>query len=222
MKEKSSLFIRIAKGLTFVVCILFFACANEEFITNDLSAKGVTFGDNEKLTVEAARTWFAENSQSVKGINPSDNTVKFSVWPSWNNAKEWKKGKIEVVEAPLSTRNSIVFYDQKTSKNTDWKKDYKKIRNVGRMVFLKDLETGKTRNFVMIIVGSYEYLMKKNNKLSKNIYLYREPEFDGDIFFYTPDGSFINGWKYKKGKITHTISPVKNQSSLPFSSRVTE
>lgn len=223
MKEKRSLFIRFVIGVSCIVCILLYACANEEFISNDLPTNGVTFGKNDVLTKDAAKTWFSENSLPVCEMRASDNSQGFLVRPSWNNAKEWKKGKYEVVEASLITQTSIIFYDDETSKNANWKNDSKKIKNVGRMVFLTDLETGKTRNFIMIIVGSYEYLMKKDNKLSKNNYLYREPKFDGNILFYKPDGGFINGWKYENGKITRILTPCENENNtIPVLTRSTQ
>jgi hypothetical protein len=222
MKEKRSLFVRFVIGVSCVVCIMLNACANEEFISNDLPTNGVTFGKNDVLTIEAAKTWFSDNNLPVCEMRASDNTQGILVRPSWNHAKEWKNRKYEVVETALITQTSIIFYDEETKNNIDWEKDFKKVKNVGRMVFLTDLETGKTRNFIMIIIGNYKYLMKKDNKLSKNNYLFREPKFDGRILFYEPDGGFINGWEYKNGKITHTISPAdNNESSLPVLTRST-
>jgi hypothetical protein len=93
MKRKRSLFIRFVLGVTFVVFLLLYACVNEEFISNDLPSNGVAFGKNSVLTLDAAKAWFSENSLPVCEMRASDNTQGFLLRPSWNHAKEWKKGK---------------------------------------------------------------------------------------------------------------------------------
>lgn len=73
------------------------------------------------------------------------------------------------------------------------------IRNTAKIVVEKDKLTGRIRSFVMIFIGSYDYL-KKTKSMGKNTYLYRQPDFDGSVLFYEINGTFINGWKYEKGK----------------------
>ena len=34
-----------------------------------------------------------------------------------------------------------------------------------------------------------------------NSYLYRTPDFDGSVLYYKPDGTLVNGWQYKSGKL---------------------
>ena len=80
-----------------------------------------------------------------------------------------------------------------------------KIRNISRMVIIKNLETGEIINFVMHIVGTYDYLMKAKH-FEDNSYLYRAPDLSGSVYFYEPEGGLVNGWQYKDGKIVATIS----------------
>lgn len=80
------------------------------------------------------------------------------------------------------------------------------IRNTAKIVVEKDKLTGRIRSFVMIFIGSYDYL-KKTKSMEKNTYLYRQPDFDGSVLFYEINGTFINGWKYEKGKIVASIAP---------------
>ena len=72
------------------------------------------------------------------------------------------------------------------------------------MVIIKNLETGEIINFIMHIIGTYDYLMNAKH-FEENSYLYREPHFSGSIYFYEPEGSLVNGWKYEDGKIVATI-----------------
>ena len=83
------------------------------------------------------------------------------------------------------------------------------------MVVLKDKITGKIRSFVMIFVGSYDYL-KNTRNMTKNSYLYREPDYDGLVLFYAINGSFINGWRYSDGKIVGYLSPSCNTQAESF------
>lgn len=213
MRMRKSQLIRFVLGVSIFVCILLNSCVNSKQLSKDIPVSDMVFGKNEVLTINAAKSWFYVDKIPVSKIE--DNIFGFLVKPSWDDAKEWKKGKLEVVEAPLLSNHAVVFFDNKTLKKANLKKDTNKIKNVGRMVFLKDLKTGEISNYLMFIIGNYDYLMKKDNKISNNNYLYREPEFDGNVFFFKPDGSFVNGWKYVKGKITEKILSMNNQSPLP-------
>ena len=50
-----------------------------------------------------------------------------------------------------------IILDEETTKHWQpgMKADY--IRNTTKMVVLKDLVTNKTRSFIMVFVGSYDY-----------------------------------------------------------------
>lgn len=63
----------------------------------------------------------------------------------------------------------------------------------------------------MIFVDSYDYLYNERT-IGKNSYFYRQPDYDGSVLFYELNGTLINGWKYTKGKITATISPLMEGS----------
>ena len=92
------------------------------------------------------------------------------------------------------------------------KADY--IRNTTKMVVLKDLVTNKTRSFIMVFVGSYDYLTRSRN-MGRNSYLYREPDYDGMVLYYAINGTFINGWRYSNGKLVGYISPyIMNKVNL--------
>lgn len=56
-----------------------------------------------------------------------------------------------------------------------------KIYNVARMVILKNLETGEIYNFIMVFIGTYDYLMHTTS-FENNSYLHREADFDGKSF----------------------------------------
>lgn len=161
---------------------------------------------NSELTVSIAKEWYEKNYPPVVTINPNKAKPELRpIKPDWENAKEYNRRRYEVVETPIKTKGSHLIMDAETKKH--WKPGMENdfVRNVARIVVLKDKKTGRTRSFVMIFVGSYEYL-QKSQTMEKNTYLYREPDFDGSVHFYQINGGFLNGWKYRNGRIIATIS----------------
>lgn len=210
--------------LSSILCsmLLFFnACTQEEKEVYTDKRKEhsseLEFGKNRELTKRAAKEWYQFSQKPVTRmvINKGDDIGGILVTPSWSHAKEWRKGKYEAVEVSLRSHKGIIFVDNETREKIDSDSaNLKKIKNIGRMVFLRDMETKKIISFNMVVIGSYKYLMKEDNQLSKNTYLERDASFDGTILFYHPNGSFANGWKYGDGKITHRLSPLEKFGSL--------
>lgn len=189
----------------------------DELYTNkkQQSSNELIRGQNKELTISAAANWYVNHEQPVTRMGiTQDNLLGIMVTPSWNHAKEWKKGKYEVVEASLRSNTNVIFYDQDTYNQKDKlnKNDKKRIMNVGRTVILKNLETEEIISFNMVIIGSHDYILHQDG-LSNNSYLYREPQFDGMVLYFSLDGNFVNGWKYEKGKITKSLSPALNYTT---------
>jgi hypothetical protein len=169
-------------------------------------------GKNQELTIANAESWYVNQQAPVTRVGVTqDNSLGILVAPSWNHAKEWRKGKYEVVEASLRSNANIIYYNPDTYQQKDLlsKSDKAKLTNVGRTVILKDLETGKIITFTMVIVGSLDYLLHKDG-LSNNNYLRREADFSGMVLYFDAEGNFVNGWRYVDGKITKSISPSLN------------
>lgn len=163
---------------------------------------------NEDLTIAKAQQWYEEHYAPVvtarSSFTDADNHVKMK--PGWDKAKESNRRRYEVVEVPIMTQKPHLLMDAETQKR--WNPDVpeKFIRNTAKIVIERDKKTGRTRSFVMIFVGSYDYL-KNTHSMGKNSYLYRQPDFDGMVLFYELNGSLVNGWKYTNGKITASIAP---------------
>lgn len=207
-----------------VLMLLLYACVKDEWFLeqNQESSDNLSNSKNRELTIAAAKSWYLSHEMPVTRMSTTKkNKFGFLVAPSWNHAKEWKKGDYEIVEASLLANTEVHFYDKETyeQKESMSNEEKKRLMNVGRTVILKNLTTGEIITFNMIIVGSRDYLRNPDNKLSDNNYLYREPHFDGMILFFAPDGEFVNGWKYQKGKIIKRLSPAleSNEDSEDFS-----
>ncbi len=170
----------------------------------------------DELTVSVAREWYdSQYAPIVMTRTCEEDGKELPVKPDWKGAKTSSWGRFETVETPILTNGVHLILDSETALHWDpcTKVDY--ICNTTRMVVLKDKITGKIRSFVMIFVGSYDYL-KNTRNMTKNSYLYREPDYDGLVLFYAINGSFINGWRYSDGKIVGYLSPSCNTQAESF------
>lgn len=188
------------------VCALY-SCNEEQWVDYRIGQRKSKHR-NEDLTIAKAQQWYEEHYAPVvtarSSFTDADNHVKMK--PGWDKAKESNRRRYEVVEVPIMTQKPHLLMDAETQKR--WNPDVpeKFIRNTAKIVIERDKKTGRTRSFVMIFVGSYDYL-KNTHSMGKNSYLYRQPDFDGMVLFYELNGSLVNGWKYTNGKITASIAP---------------
>ena len=178
---------------------------------------------NKELTTDVAQQWYQSNYEPVVTTrsNLSDPTNRLLMMPYWERAKESNRSRYEVVEIPIKTKRGHIILDYETSKKWKPNKSAKFIRNTAKIVIERDKKTGKTRSFMMVFIGSYNYL-KMTRTMEKNTYLYRQPDFDGMVLFYELNGTLINGWKYTKGKISGSIVPKLEMDEMNESSYSTQ
>lgn len=188
-----------------VLCLVLYSCLQDEWdIDSHETADQVVEGKNRELTVGVARSWYETGQAPVVATRSVVTNFELMTKMRWKKAYESRKGKFEVVEIPLLTRGGAVLLDKETKEKYNPATDRKKIRSIARMVIIKNLETGEITNFVMYIIGTYDYL-KKAKHFGKNSYLHRDSHFSGSICFYRPEGGLVNGWKYENGKIVGGI-----------------
>lgn len=193
------------KIYSFSVFLLFsfivYSCLQEDELD---SQNKVVLNKNRELTIAAARSWYEANNPPIAATRSVVTHFELMTKPRWNKARESRMGDFEVVEVPLMTKGSAILLDQETKNKYDPEVDRQKIHNVIRIVVIKNLSTGETINFMMIFVGTYDYLMKAKN-FHKNSYFHRESDFSGSVYFYQIGGALVNGWRYKDGKIIAKI-----------------
>lgn len=191
-----------AIGTLVFLSLIVYSCWQDEWSSS--GPEEVIFDSNKELTIAEAKKWYNTNNPSASRSLSADGMIPAK--PDWNKAKESRKGDFEVVETTLMTSGSTVFMDNETKEKYGLQDDLNRIYNVARMVVLKNLKTGDTYNFIMIFIGTYDYLMHTTS-FKNNSYLHREPDFDGKVLFYNFNYGLVNGWKYEAGKIVATVSP---------------
>lgn len=164
----------------------------------------LTENGNTILTASAAEQWYNTHYDTIVTFTPGNSKKKVIAKPDWQHAKESRRGRFEAVETSLLSKGIFFMLDEETSRHWKPGEDASRIRNTVKLVVLRDMVTEEIRSFVMVFVGSYEYLYGQGD-MGRNSYLYRDPNYDGAVYFYTINGGFINGWKYKNGKITSTL-----------------
>ena len=192
--------------------LMLYSCLQDETDLDSQETTGkVIKGKNRELSIDVARSWYEARQTPVVTTRSVVTHFELMTKLHWKKGYENRKGKFEVVEVPLLTRGGAVLMDRETmEKYKDTERG--KIRNISRMVIIKNLETGEIINFVMHIVGTYDYLMKAKH-FEDNSYLYRAPDLSGSVYFYEPEGALVNGWQYKDGKIVATISQGTEEGS---------
>lgn len=194
------------------------ACADHMLQGDGNSGNNRQDNKNEELTMPIAKLWFENNYTPVI----TTRTISGEEWlckPRWDEAEEYNRMQYEVVETPIYTHGAYLILDNDTESH--WQSDKKQsyIRNNAHLVVLLNKKTKETKSFIMVFIGTYEYL-KNTRTIGKNNYLYRQPDFSGSVFFYEVNGSFINGWKYSEGKITASLSKITDLKKEANSSNV--
>lgn len=187
------------------LCLILYSCLQDESDWGAQETSGkVVKGKNRELSVDVARSWYEAHQTPVVSTRSVATDFELLSKLHWKKGYENRKGKFEVVEIPLLTKGGAVLMDEETMEKYK-ETERGKIRNISRMVIIKNIETSEIINFVMHIVGTYEYLMKAKH-FEDNCYLYRAPDLSGSVYFYEPEGGLVNGWVYEDGKIVGTIS----------------
>ena len=137
--------------------MIVYSCWQDEWSSNVTDE--VIFDSNKELTIAKAEQWYNATNPSATTVRSLSADGRIPAKPNWNKAKESKKGDLEVVETTLMTSGSTFFMDNETKEKYELQDDLDKIYNVARMVTLKNLETGEIYNFIMVFIGTYDYLM---------------------------------------------------------------
>ena len=204
-------------ALLALLSIGFYACYDGEDWGGQSGAHRVSPRKrNKQLTTSVARQWYESHYDPVVSVSTrsgGDDEMPALIKPKWAHATERNRGRYEVVQMPILTQTRRMIVDEETRFHFDELRAQKKLRNSTHLVIMKDLETGHVRSFISVFVGSYDYL-KKTKRMSRNTYLYREKDFDGKVLFFQLNGSMINGWKYRDGKIVGKIMPIDEDAKI--------
>jgi len=169
-------------------------------------------GDGQ-LSVAGARAWYEAHKPEYLILKSGQGNGKETlVKPNWENAKKEENSKVEVITVNLLTNRGFGFSTADSKKAFDETKEFGYMISLTQMVILKDKKTRNTIGFLMTHIGDKSCLEKSNFDLRKgNSYLKKDKDFDGMVIYHDLEGKFVNGWKFLKGKVTHTVKFPENQ-----------
>jgi hypothetical protein len=165
-----------------------------------------------KLLSEA-KAWYEGVSESgVSVLYLASGDTEFPVKPDWKRYSMYRDTTYEAVEIELRTRYSLTIADGKAGE---------KYRNTGdnryrssslNLVFRKDLKTGEVSGFYMNILPDAEYLESINFDYAKRMNCLKpDTIFCGRIVYYDAEGKFMDGWRYRQGKIVASLNPIPKE-----------
>lgn len=186
-------------GLIFVaLATVFIACEQKLF-------EGNSEPEN-TMTVDEARAWYESNQPEFLVLKSGDKEKKTKVVkPKWDGASKSQNSKVEVVETHIESNGGFGFATEDNYNEWELSRDDGYITSLSRLVVLKYKKSGETVSFLMTIVGDKEYLESKDFKMWNNTYLKKDKDFNGLVLFHSLEGEFENGWRFTKGKPSHTV-----------------
>lgn len=195
--------IKLYKRMKKLIAILIFmaaviGCQRDEFENEPI---------NMPTGIDWAKTWYETNYPAKINLKSGDMAGnEKNLNTDWKSAIKSGNEKYEVVTVNLLTDRVFGFTTQESKKAWIESGEIKYIQSVSRLVILKEKTTQKTIGFIMTMMGDKNYLEEKEFKLQENNnYLKKDHNFSGMVLYHAMDGSFVNGWKFTEGKVTHKV-----------------
>lgn len=187
--------------LPFLILFIFYACTSEQD-----HVEGTKNIQVEPLTISGAQAWYNQYFRTAPRLKSSDSEDEVfpAMEPDWSLAELSADSLWYVVEMPVVTEEhkGIYMMGEEVSRYVSEKGDKSLAKQLLRMVVMRNKEDGKTYSFMMAVLPDLGYMLKKGESIDENKYLTRDSDLSGLVFYYNIDGSFVNGWVYKDGKIT--------------------
>ncbi len=191
--------------LTMSLCLLYSCQDDIGYEDTD----GTSAEASSKQALQEAKDWYEANKPDIVELRASTDK-DLAVKPDWERSKVTKRKskKYQYVETQLFHEKKFNFLTPETYEKYRSTKNPKYKQSLTRMIVEMDKETNTKRGFLMTIVPDASYLELTNFKPFKKVtYAKRDKDFSGLIFYHDLNGNFVGGWRYKDGKITHTMSP---------------
>lgn len=190
-----------------VLAIVFLIACTREFIEPPMTSS---------LTVAQAKSWFLTREITpVMMLKSSTAGKKADCTPDWEHAFTSSNDDYEVVEIPITSQTQFSFSTEE-SMDLSKKNNESGYRNSNsRFIIQRNKRTRLQEGYIMTIIGDADYLKANNFQVSNNSYLRKDKDFSGYVLFHDIDGNFVNGWQYRKGKVSRSMTLVSpNQSSF--------
>lgn len=190
-----------------VLAIIFIIACSREFIEPPQASS---------LTVAQAKSWFLTREIApVMMLKSSKAGKRTDCTPDWEHAFASNNDDYEVVEAPITSQIHFSFSTEESMDLSKKNNEPGFLNSSSHFIVQKNKRTGLQEGYIMTIIGDADYLKAKKFQISNNSYLRKDKDFSGYVLFHDIDGNFVNGWQYKNGKVSGSMTLASpNQSSF--------
>jgi hypothetical protein len=190
-------------GIVFIISIVlicFFYDSCKKDIHEGQNDPGIITNSD----VSKAKTWY-ENMYSVSNTHQSTQaTIKSDlsqvIKPDWSKNATYNRFNKQVIELPIDP--SSKFTPTLNNKTTGWSSN----SAYSRSSFILLNNGSNWDAYVMTLIADSTYLKNDLSKLDRNKYNKRDANYSGLLLYFTPNGKYLGGWRYKDGQIVSSGS----------------
>lgn len=197
-----------------VTAVLLAACY-EEWGTGHPQDKFLTYEEEVADAREFYESLRPVKSRGVRSEVKTSADMIADMEPRWGKHFTYrrKNARYRTVESVMYGNRYYAFVQPEVYEKYLATKDYRYKRSMTRLVVQTDRESGERYAFTMTLMPDLDYIEKTDFKPFHNTYLHMDKAFSGVVLFHDLDGCFANGWRYREGRITHSISEVSLSQS---------
>ncbi len=202
-----------------VACI--FALVSISSCQEDMETMYMQSSENTVLTeqLNAAKRWYEIQKSNGKTRSVDSQMQMYKEDPSWKYFAVNRRKDFTAVDIDLTDCISLDFVPQDNYEAFQRTGNWDFRRSYTRLVYTFDKKNNKEKGFLMTIVPSKYYAKTYSKRIRRNTYLHRDKYLSGYVLFHHLDGTFANGWEYKRGKVIRKVN-MKMQTGDLNSGRI--
>ncbi|NHA02228.1 hypothetical protein G7092_00395 [Mucilaginibacter sp. HC2] len=161
--------------------------------------------------IAQAKSWYETTYPAGNGkLGTQSTTTSFdfsqTIKPDWQHTDTYTKLAKDVIEMPIDPAQSV---NSVLTDPTNHKSFNNKANSRSSFLLLKD-STGY-KAYIMILIGDPAY---DASKLARNTYRKHDTDFSGLVLYFTPQGKYLNGYKYLNGRLINPSVTQNDQNRL--------
>ena len=211
MRKKLSLL-----GVLLLLLIVYYGCQQDDLMPEH--EHEVVCPD---FSVKDAKAWFEANAEVLRGLSFSENKELESrggihhfplLTPLWEKGDARSNRYLRVIEIPLLSNRIALAYRKYVLPDGG---AINESCVAQRKLVVMRRPNGYTRTFVMTLIPDVSYEGRLGDFINKFRYL-GENDFSGYVMFSDPDGSFVEGYHYLKGRREYPllVRPVSESQDV--------
>lgn len=158
--------------------------------------------------IAQAKSWYEStyptggklSSQATTGNKDLSQLIK----PDWQHPSTYTRSNKNVIELPLDA--SVKFSSAVWNKT----KGQTSNRAYSKSSYILLSNGNSFDAYIMTIIADSAYIKNDLSKLARNTYKKHEADFSGLVLYFTPNGKYVSGWRYKDG---HIVGPGADTSN---------